>query len=293
VTKDSQLLARFVNANYTGFKKLIKKHAKWCRLSPRSPQSLTSQFVPHLETQHPFHRRVNFQDIMRQLSELYNTRLEDDVADDGDSQTSDEKPLAIGNMADDHLDPQLHSSVTYWVHNDNQVETQLFLLKNLTLQLPSMPVTSEEIQRSTRTAYLDTSDWKVYASLAPEDANHTVPHGKAPQVRWEENSKTRDVLVVIPRDGGYLNVPLKRKFVSTFLSSEKLDFNSSDWKEMIPTSDNWMKSAQEAHKYIQSSSLQPSISLFSVDSLTSVKQYKSLHKEPLLAKSRRTSLRRR
>ena len=205
---------------------------------------------------------------MRQLSELYNTRFEDDVVDDGDSQTSDEKPLPIENVAANHLDPQLHSSVTYWVHNDNQVETQLFLLKNLTLQLPSTSVTSEEIQRYVRTAYLDTSDWKVYASLVPENANQAVLHGKAPQVRWEENSKNRDVLVVIPQDGGYLNVPLKRKFVSTFLSSEQLDFSTPEWKEMVPASDNWMKTAQDARKYIQSSSLQPSISPLSIDSLT-------------------------
>ena len=181
---------------------MIKKHAKWCRLSPNTPYSLSSQFVPHLETQRPFHRRVNFQQIVRQLSFLYNARLDPD-------QQSIEQTQAALDLADRNMDHSMQSSVTYWVHNDNQVETELFLLKHLILQLPSSPLSSKDIQRSTRTAYLDSGDWSVYTSLVPESPNQSVQF-KVPQILWEENSRNKDVVIVIPEDGR-ISIPSHEK----------------------------------------------------------------------------------
>jgi SPX domain protein involved in polyphosphate accumulation len=233
---------------------LIKKHAKWCRLSPNTPYSLSSRFVPHLETQRPFHRRVDFQKIVRQLSFLYNARL------DPDQQSTEQTQTAL-DLADRNMYHSMQSSVTYWVHNDNQVETELFLLKHLTLQLPSSPLSSRDIQRSARTAYLDTGDWSVYTSLVPESPNQFLQF-KVPQILWEENSRNKDVVIVIPEEEEYLYLPLKRKSVANFLSSkeEELDLESLEW--IGPSIEQWTETARKVHKYIHQSSLHPSISFF-------------------------------
>ena len=157
----------------------------------------------------------------------------------------------------------MQSSVTYWVHNDNQVETELFLLKHLILQLPSSPLSSRDIQRSTRTAYLDSGDWSVYNSLVPESPNQTV-QSKLPQILWEANSRNKDVVIVIPEDGEYKYLPMKRKSVATFLSAkeEELDLESLEWAG--PSIERWKESARKVHRYIHQSSLHPSTDSFSI-----------------------------
>ena len=227
---------------------MLKKHAKWCRLSPNSPHSLSSQFLPHLETQRPFHRRVNFQYIMRQLSLLYNARLDPE-------QNKNEK-TSLDYFVDDNLAHTLQSSVTYWVHSDNQVEMQLFLLKHLVLQLPSSPISSKEIHRSTRTAYLDSKDWRVYSSLLPEPQTSQTVNPKAPQILWEENSRNKNVLIVIPEGNDHKSLSLKRKNLSTFLSSnaDEVDLTSAEWGS---NTKDWIQTAEYVHNYIVSSSLHP------------------------------------
>ena len=266
VSKDAQLLARYVNTQYTGqdsslndtdsgtiagFHKLIKKHKKWCGLSPNTQYSLSSQFLFHLETQHPFHRRINFQHIMRQLSTLYNTRL--------DSNQSTQQATAL-DFTDFNLDQSMQSAVTYWVHNDNQIETELFLLKHLTLQLPSSPVYSRNIERSVRTAYLDSSDWSVYNSLVSESPNEAVQFN-APQILWEENSKKKDVVFVMPFEEKYIYLPMKRKNLTKFLSTkeEELDLKSPEWAGS--SMGDWPERALKVRQYIHSSSLHPSTRL--------------------------------
>src|SRR5579859_8111691 len=178
--------------NSEGFKKLIKKHSKWCRLTPNAPCSLTSQFVPHLETQRPFHRRVNFDRIMRELAALHNAKIDSGTfsAPPPDAHTS------LASLPETTLESStLHSSVTYWIHADYQIETELFLLKHLTLQLESSA--SDSIQRLTRAVYLDDDDWSVCNSLIPETAGQAV-RVSYPQILWEENTMRKEVLIAIP-----------------------------------------------------------------------------------------------
>jgi hypothetical protein len=270
VSKDAQLLARYVNVQYTGnnfllphvtfgppflnrftigFKKLLKKHAKWCRLSPDPRYSLASQFIPHLETQRPFHRRVNFQRIMRALSVLYTARLDPDQLVEQGQQSS---AAAV-------LDNSMTSAVAYWVHNDNQVEVELFLLKHLILQLPSSHLSSRDIQCATRTVFLDSKDWSVYSASVSE-TNSAASMPKFPQIVWEENSKNRDMVIAIPQQGQYTFLPVKWKNISRFLSSDLkgLDLASSDWATAMP-GEEWAPLAKMVHDYIDASSLHPGI----------------------------------
>jgi SPX domain protein involved in polyphosphate accumulation len=233
----------------TGFKKLLKKHAKWCRLSPNAPYSLSSQFIPHLETQRPFHRRVNFEHIMRELSALYTSRLDPDHSVEQQAQTT--TPDAV-------LDNSMTSSVTYWVHNDNQVEVELFLLKHLILQLPSSSLASRDIQRAMRTVFLDSSDWSVYEHVVPETKNAGTSGAKVPQIVWEENSKNKDMVIAVPQGGKYSFLPMKRKNVSTFLSKDlkDVDLSSSDWVTSMPA-EEWAPLAQKVHDHIEEYALLP------------------------------------
>lgn len=184
---------------------------------------------------------------MRQLSILYNARLDPE-------QIKNER--AFDYLVDNSPDHTLQSSVTYWVHNDNQVETQLFLLKHLVLQLASSPVASKDIHRSTRTAYLDSKDWRVYSSLIPESQTTQTIKPKAPRIMWEENSRIKDVVIVIPEGTHHKSLHLKRKTLSTFLGSKQyeLDLTSSEWGT---NTKDWIKTAEEVHNYIESSSLHP------------------------------------
>ena len=187
---------------------------------------------------------------MRELSTLYTARL-------GPENKTEQLPSPL---ADDTMYHSMQSSVIFWVHNDNQVETELFLLKHLILQLPPSPLSTRDIQRSMRTAYLDSSNWSVYNSLVPESGSQNIQF-KAPQILWEENSRNKDVVMVIPEDGKYNYLPMKRKSISTFLSSkeEELDLTSSEWTgNSVSSMEQWTETAQKVHKQIHSSSLHPS-----------------------------------
>ena len=229
---------------------MLKKHRKWCQLSPNSPNSLSSQFLPHLETQRPFHRRVNFLYIMRQLALLYNIRHDPEPTNDG--------LASFDYLVNSNVNQTLQSSVTYWVHSDNQVETQLFLLKHLVLQLASSPVSSKDIHRSTRTAYLDSTDWRVYSSLLPESETSLAQRPKIPQIMWEENSRNKDVVISIPEGSEHKSLTLKRKNLLAFLSSKpgELDLTSPEWGF---NTEERVKAAEDMHNHIYTSSLRPGL----------------------------------
>ena len=191
-----------------GFQKILKKHNKYCSI-PRETPSPLAQFSTHLELQHPFHRRANFQLILQQLSALYSARQDPEQS----------FPEAQNSEIDD---ASFQSSVTYWIHNDNLVEMELFLLKNLTLRVPSTSATSGSVQLSSRIAYFDNDTWDIYQSMVPENANASV-RIYPPHLEWEENSLKKEVLVLVPSERKPL--PLKRKDVWKFLASNG-DLNS-------------------------------------------------------------------
>lgn len=186
---------------------------------------------------------------MRELSALYSSRLDPDHSLEQQAQNT--TPDAV-------LDNSMTSSVTYWVHNDNQVEVELFLLKHLILQLPSSSLASRDIQRAMRTLFLDSSDWSVYEHVVPETKNAGTSGAKVPQIVWEENSKNKDMVIAVPQGGKYDFLPMKRKNVSTFLSKDlkDADLSSSDWVTSMPA-EEWAPLAQKVHDHIEEFALLP------------------------------------
>jgi len=232
----TQVFSSTTFSNIAGFQKLLKKHNKWCRL-PRDSPSPLAQFSSHLELQHPFHRRANFPLILQQLSALYSARQ------DSEQPT----PEQIHSETDKEQYP-LQSSVTYWIHNDNLVEMELFLLKHLTLRVPSSTPasSSESVQMSSRAVYFDTDAWDIYGSMVPENANSSV-RVNPPHLAWEENSSKKEVLIVVPSERKPLTI--KRKDVSKFMASN----------EIGSPSDERSSPQQHIHDYFRS--LHPSASL--------------------------------
>jgi len=190
---------------------------------------------------------------MRDLSALYIARLDPDQSVEQNQQPT---PAAF-------LDNSMTSSVTYWVHVDNQVEVELSLLKHLVLQLPSANLLSRELQRAIRTVFLDTNDWSVYSASVSDTTDAAAP--KFPQIVWEENSKNKDMVIAVPQQGKYTFLPMKRKNVSAFLSSDlkHLDVSSSDWVTSMPA-EEWVPIAQKLGAYIDASSLHPGIAISSL-----------------------------
>jgi len=187
---------------------------------------------------------------MRELSALYIARLD---PDQWVEQNQQDTPAAF-------LDNSMTSSVTYWVHIDNQVEVELSLLKHLVLQLPSANLLSRELQRAIRTVFLDTNDWSVYSASVSDATDAAAP--KFPQIVWEENSKNKDMVIAVPQQGKYSFLPMKRKNVSAFLSSDlkHLDVSSPDWVTSMPA-EEWGPMAQQVRTYIEASSLHPGITI--------------------------------
>ena len=202
---------------------------------------------------------------MRELAALHNAKIDSGTfsAPPPDAHTS------LASLPETTLESStLHSSVTYWIHADYQIETELFLLKHLTLQLESSA--SDSIQRLTRAVYLDDDDWSVCNSLIPETAGQAV-RVSYPQILWVENTMRKEVLIAIPGGQGYSTLPLRRKFLREFLykTASELDFKSDEWtRGLSPSSDDgvtadvereqWAQAAAEVRQYIDSSSLHPS-----------------------------------
>ncbi|KAF8544043.1 hypothetical protein BDD12DRAFT_132950 [Trichophaea hybrida] len=167
---DVQSLSRFVNAQRTGFHKLLKKYRKWSG-SARLPD----RFTILLESPTAFHRH-NFDQNVLEVSELLKAvrdginSLSDaiptppcqPVRSSGDKHISYCEPTYSmpQHMGDRSTESRLESDVafgtsrittdhsgkaTFWVHHDYLIELQVFLLKNLELQpttpLPSLPPT--------------------------------------------------------------------------------------------------------------------------------------------------------
>lgn len=128
------------------------------------------------------------------------------------------------------------------------------------LQLPPTPLSSKDIQRSVQTVYLDSERWDVYEGVVPVSEGQRVL-AKVPQIQWEETSRNKDVVVLIPDGEEYTSLRLKRKTASAFLTFQELDFTGPEWDESDASSMEWRTTAQKVHNYIKSSSLHPGIPL--------------------------------
>lgn len=208
---DIQHLSRFTNAQYTGFKKLLKKYKRWT-----GSTCVVDRFEPSLESPDAFHNR-DFELNVLVLSELlaavrlkYSESIE---ASQGRKcvQIRPTPPIITETLSSfvgrtngfetraDILEATSPSyppfvsgkggKAIYWVHNDHLVEVQVLLLKHLNIQ-SSTPVSSvpptPTLSRRPSTSGLSSLTW---ASEKVEDVG-TVILDNLPKFAQAQSSKT-------------------------------------------------------------------------------------------------------
>lgn len=211
---DIQNLSRFAKAQYTGFKKLLKKYKKWTGSS-----CVVDRFTPILEAPTTFHNR-DFERNVLVLSELltavrskYNQLM--DASQNGSvNPVSTAAPPSSGTssnlLPDEHslrayadIDMALGTNsptnptftsgrggkTIYWVHSDHLVEIQVLLLRYLNIQ-SSTPVSTlpptPALSRRPSASGLSSLTW---ASEKVEDVG-TVILDDLPKFAQAQSSKT-------------------------------------------------------------------------------------------------------
>lgn len=132
LSRDIQSLARFVGVQRTGFRKLLKKYKKWS-----GSGKLDKKFKPILEAQDSF----VFEDFTSKFLEL--SLLYEVLRQAKFTSVRQQTPVDISHNSLTKFDCDLVTSITnhaiFWIHPDNFVELQVFLLKGLSLYQTEVP----------------------------------------------------------------------------------------------------------------------------------------------------------
>jgi len=212
---ETQNLSRFTKAQYTGFKKLLKKYKKWT-----GSTCVVDRFTTILEPATAFHNR-DFEGNVLVLSELLtavrgkynelidasqnrkNAQISLDTHMTGAAlsnflpgehclRTHADIDMALGTNSPEN--PSFTSGkggkAVYWVHSDHLVEIQVLLLKYLNLQsstpTPTLPSTPALSRRPSAAAGLNSLTW---ASEKVENVGAVI-FDNLPKFAQAQSSKT-------------------------------------------------------------------------------------------------------
>ncbi|BFZ61824.1 hypothetical protein YB2330_002900 [Saitoella coloradoensis] len=237
LTQDVRSLARYIAAQKEGFRKLVKKHAKWCTRHAPGADSLHGRFAPSLQSPDAFHKRVDFGQWLVQLASLHSDR-----------DPSVHKPGSEVSVASDaSLAPV--NSITYWVHPDNATELDFVLLKYMALHVPSS--SRKTAMQRMRTVYLDTDNLDKL-----REASGNAGKAQVPTVTWSEGSELLEATITLPEEDGQKKVVrVPRKHVEQYIrkAADDLDFYAiANEGGLDPPA-----KLQEAHAVAKSAELQP------------------------------------
>ena len=198
--QDVATLSRFVSAQQTGFRKLIKKYERWCNLDPNlsssssansSSRKLRRHFEKALHDRYPFYRRLDFNYILYRLSNLYETFRVTDK-----NYSSDDLALSPSTQTASQED----RIMVFWINHEDVMEVEFNLLKELALKpAKSSSVTattkpSDLIQR-TSTTYFDTPEHNCYLAARQNGQTH-------PSIILLASDKDNEAVIRWESDGG-------------------------------------------------------------------------------------------
>lgn len=156
VSRDIQHLSRFAGAQFTGFRKLIKKYRKLALTSP----GRLDEFEALLNGPESF-ASIDFTTTFLELSLLYDMlRSGKFVPVESLSAWSDtgDRPQSLENRLC-QFDTRMVSTPTqteyFWVHNEDIMQIKVFLLQHLGL------VAGSDRPQITRTRFFDTADYEL------------------------------------------------------------------------------------------------------------------------------------
>ncbi|PNY20637.1 Vacuolar transporter chaperone 4 [Tolypocladium capitatum] len=171
IIADVHDLAKFVQLNYTGFYKIIKKHDKM------TGWHLRPAFDTRLKAK-PFYKE-NYDASVIKLSKLYDLVRTRGNPVKGDS-------AAGGGQAN-----FVRQTTKYWVHPDNVTELKLIILKHLPVLVFNASKEFEQADSAITSIYYDNpEDWDLY-----EGRLKKTEGAEAIRLRWYGGMQTETIFV--------------------------------------------------------------------------------------------------
>ncbi|KAL2756327.1 hypothetical protein ACRALDRAFT_2042475 [Sodiomyces alcalophilus JCM 7366] len=171
IIADVHDLAKFVQLNYTGFYKIIKKHDKMTNWH------LKPAFDARLKAK-PFYKE-NYDASVVQLSKLYNL-----VRTRGN-------PVIGDSAAGGAQGSFVRNTTKYWVHPDNVTELKLIILKHLPVLVFNASKEFEPEDSAITSIYYDNPDtWELY-----EGRLKKTEGAEAIRLRWYGGMQSENVFV--------------------------------------------------------------------------------------------------
>ncbi|KAF9320036.1 vacuolar transporter chaperone [Podila horticola] len=209
ITDEVNQLSKYCRTNYAGFLKIVKKHDK------NVPYKLRPVFMVQLKSRAFY--KVNFDSLVVRLSKLYHS-LGAESLTFGTPIT----PSTLTTMANQAgVD---RKSFKFWVHPDNVMEVKTTVLKHLPVILytPRGPNTSESLDPSLSSVYLDNSTFDLYNSKLERKEG-----AQAIRLKWYGNPSNNEIFVErkihheVNKFGEYHDrFSIKEKYVDAFLKGD-------------------------------------------------------------------------
>mmetsp|Transcript_20195 Transcript_20195/g.42079 ORF Transcript_20195/g.42079 Transcript_20195/m.42079 type:complete len:726 (-) Transcript_20195:42-2219(-) len=178
-------LEKYVNLNFTGFHKILKKHDK------NLPNPCLSFYVARMHQQGWV--RGDYSDIVVGLSALYG-----EIRGDGEAKEKDESKQAF-----------MRSTTKYWVNTADISEVKYAVLQHLPVFLQKT-ASGETDSQLTNSVYLDNSSLELYHGRLDK-----TPGAIAVRLRWYGNGDPETIFVErkTHRDAWTGEVSVKERFI--------------------------------------------------------------------------------
>ncbi|PGH19013.1 hypothetical protein AJ79_00047 [Helicocarpus griseus UAMH5409] len=205
IIADVHDLAKYVQMNYTGFQKIIKKHDK------QTQWHLKPVFAARLKAK-PFFKD-NYDAFVVKLSRLY-----DLVRNKG-------HPVSGDSSAGGSQQNFVRETTKYWVHPDNITELKLIILKHLPVLVFNPRKEFDERDSAISSIYYDNpKTWELYTGRLKKTEG-----AEAIRLRWYGGMENDQIFVErkthredwTGEKSVKARFPIKEKYVNAFMSGRK------------------------------------------------------------------------
>lgn len=179
-------LEKYVNINFMGFHKILKKHDKYCPANP-----CKTFYVNRMHSQAWV--RGDYSDVVVRLSQIYSSLRKDQAAEENT----------------DASQSFLRSTSKYWVKTEDVSRVKYAILRNLPVFLQKTS-TGESDSQLTNSVYLDNDQLELYHGRLDK-----TPGALALRLRWYGTGDPTDVFVErkTHRDKWMGDVSVKERFL--------------------------------------------------------------------------------
>jgi len=179
-------LEKYVNINFMGFHKILKKHDKYCPANP-----CKTFYINRMHSQAWV--RGDYSDVVVRLSQIYSSLRNDQVAEENT----------------DASQSFLRSTSKYWVKTEDVSRVKYAILRNLPVFLQKTS-SGESDSQLTNSVYLDNDQLELYHGRLDK-----TPNALALRLRWYGTGEPTNVFVErkTHRDKWMGDVSVKERFL--------------------------------------------------------------------------------